>query len=459
VVKRAAVYVRRSNDPDNTRASVERQAEWCRDLAKREGLTVAVTLEDNDTTAADAAYRPGFERLLTLLPDVAVVVAYSVDRLYRSASDQERLFRTAEHHQVRLLTDGWIDPASDSAWLSGGLGAVVAGHEVRRVRRRVRDAMIANASAGRPHGRVAYGWSRRWTTDARGVRHLLDEVLDHGQAEVVKSSTRRLLAGESLHSVAAGLQARGVPAPDSAAWSSRKLRAVVLRDRNAGVRVHHGERVADGLWPAIISEGDLVRLKSLLADPADRPALGPRRRFLLSGIAFCSVCETRVRGAAARGRYVARYNCGTGHVSRTMTAVDDLVTRVIVARLAMPDLAEVLVPDDSADRALGEQIAVLRARRDAAADAYTAGALDIATVTRITAGFTRDVASLEQRRNRAAGRPAALSMAGPDAGSAWAAASLDVRRAAIGELMRISILPTIRGQRTFDATRIRIDWV
>jgi len=111
VVKPAAVYVRRSNDPDNTRASVERQAEWCRDLAKREGLTVAVTLEDNDTTAADAAYRPGFERLLTLLPDVAVVVAYSVDRLYRSASDQERLFRTAEHHQVRLLTgDGWIGP-------------------------------------------------------------------------------------------------------------------------------------------------------------------------------------------------------------------------------------------------------------------------------------------------------------------------------------------------------------
>src|SRR5664279_3760987 len=159
----AVIYVRKSNDPHDTRSSVDRQEAYCRELAGAHNLDVARVYVDNDISAASDEVRPDFERMLRQLHGVDVVLAWETERLYRRAGDQERLFRAAERAGATLLTgDGTLDPTRDSDWLTAGLGAVAGGHEVRKVTRRVRDAIRANAAAGRPHGRIPYGWTRQW---------------------------------------------------------------------------------------------------------------------------------------------------------------------------------------------------------------------------------------------------------------------------------------------------------
>jgi Resolvase, N terminal domain len=108
----AVIYLRKSNDPHDTRSSVDRQREYCLDLARREGLAVVHSWVDNDVSAyTDGIIRPAFEQMLTSLRAIDVVVAWESDRLFRRPSDQDRLFQAAERHGVRLLTgDGWTDP-------------------------------------------------------------------------------------------------------------------------------------------------------------------------------------------------------------------------------------------------------------------------------------------------------------------------------------------------------------
>jgi site-specific DNA recombinase len=332
---------------------------------------------------------------------------------------------------------------------------VVGGAEVRKTKRRVRDALAANAASGRPHGRVAYGWTREWEVEASGRRHFLREVVDHAQAEVIRDAAHRLLCGESLHSISRDLNSRGVPPPDHGQWDTKKLRQVLVRERNRGQRVHRGKPIGAGQWPPILTEAVHLQVVSKLQEPGRRFPRGPAVAHLLSGIARCGVCGASMR--AAKGSL--RCSRPASHVTRNEAAVDSLVRDVVVGRLMLPDITELLrPPEEEDDQGIADELALLQARRDQGADAYAAGTVDLRAWQRADEAISRQIEALTPKQRRPTGKPAAMELAGPDAARSWERAPLERRRSVVQELLTIRIMPTRKGARYFDPNSVEITW-
>jgi len=460
---RAAIYTRISSDPEGREAGVTRQEADCRALAERLGLDVVMVLTDNDVGASSRSKgaRPGYERLLdgARLGAWDTILAYSNSRLTRRPREWEDLIDLAQNAGVRVRTvasgdhdfntaDGRAVARTIAAWDSA---------EAERTGERTRRAFDARAAAGKRHGAPPYGWRRNPVTGE-------DELQPH-QAQVIRDCTRRVLAGESLRALARELREAGEPTPGKGSWSGPSLRQLLARASNAGRRRHRGEVIGKGAWPAILDDDTYDRLMALL-DAPNRTNAGPGRppRYLLSGIAICGRC-----GAPMRGQVGARnapkhqptaYCCsGCTRVRRNLARVDEYVEGVIVARLAMPDGPALAAGDAAGYREAGERLEAVRARLAEAADRYADGTITGEQLARITARLRPDEAEAEQAL--AAARPAdelGDLLASGDPAGAWDEASLDVKRAVVRLLLRVTILPVGPGG-AFDPDGVRLEWL
>jgi site-specific DNA recombinase len=102
------------------------------------------------------------------------------------------------------------------------------------------------------------------------------------QAAVIRPADG-LLSGESLRSLTAALNAEGVPSPMGRPWHKQMVRALVLRERNAGLRVHRRQVVGDGAWELILDRGRFEQLHAVLAGPAGKTSIstGPVKNQLV----------------------------------------------------------------------------------------------------------------------------------------------------------------------------------
>src|SRR4051794_4739090 len=190
---------------------------------------------------------------------------------------------------------GRWDLSTASGKLVARMLGSIARHESDHKSERVKRALQQNAAAGRSHGRVPYGWIREPGPDG-AVR----EVVVPEQAAGIRRITAGLLAGESLRSITAALNAEGVPSPTGKPWAKGMVRALVLRERNAGLRVHRGQVVGDGAWEPILDRGRFEQLRAVLADPARKTSAGTAAAHLLSGLARCGAGGASLRVAHNR---------------------------------------------------------------------------------------------------------------------------------------------------------------
>lgn len=455
---RAAIYCRISSDPRDTGLGVDRQRQECRDLAAARGWDVVRVHVDNDVSAFSGKRRPGYERLLADVSDgaVDVVLAWHPDRLHRSPLELEEFIVAVEKRGVgvQTVTAGqWDLSTATGRFFARQLGGV-ARYESEHRGERLRAKLEQNATRGVTHGRATYGWRAEYAPDK--TRR---DVVHQQEADVVRGIARELLAGESLRSITANLNARGVPSPRGGPWHKGMVRHLVLRERNAGLRVHRGQVVGQGTWEPILHPGTYEQVRAVLGDPARKTSTGTAAQHLLSGIARCGVCGTPVR--VAWNRTVHSYRCsGRSCVSRRKADVDELVSRVVIARLARPDAVDLFAPDTSeVRRAAAEEVQVLRARLDNAADDYADGKIDARQLERITARLRPAVATAEARARAVDDAPLLADLLGvADVEAAWRSLSLSRRRAVVEALMAVTILPTRQGVRTFDPSTVRIEW-
>jgi site-specific DNA recombinase len=285
------------------------------------------------------------------------------------------------------------------------------------------------------------------------------EVVVPEQAAVIGRIAAALLAGESLRSITAALNAEGVPSPMGRPWHKQMVRALVLRERNAGLRVHRGEVVGDGAWEPILDRGRFEQLRAVLSDPARKTSTGTAAAHLLSGIAHCGVCGAALR--VAHNRRVPSYRCSErGCVIRRQADVDELVTRVVVGRLARGDAVELFTPDRSPERvAAMAEAEQLRGRLDVAADRYADGMIDARQLERITARLRPQLAAAEARARVVDDRPLLAGVVGAeDVRAAWQALPLTRRRAVVDLLMTVTVHRTRSGVRVFDPQAVQITW-
>ena len=449
VTRNAAVYARISSDPNGTALGVGRQIDDCQALAARLGWHVRQVFTDNDCSATSRKPRPQYHKMMAALRagHLDALVVWDVDRLTRSPRELEDIVDLAEQHGVELASvGGEIDLATPQGRLTARIKGSVGKHEAEQISTRACRKAAERAAAGAPSGRPSYGWRREQVYDDQGRRLGCRDVIHPEQARVIRESAAAVLAGESLRSVVGGINARGEAPLHTDSWSTSALRGILLRERNVGLRVHRGQVVGPATWEPILDDSTFARVTAVLTDPSRRnspPGAAPR--YLLSGLARCSVCDGPLRGllAGRDHRTTDSYICQEGaHLRISRPPVDAVITELVIARLAAPETAAAFARADSTEtQEARKQADDARARLDLAADSYAAGEIDARQLARITARLRPEAERWEQLARAAATDPDLDDLATPDIARRWAQVPLGRQRAVIARLLEITVLP------------------
>lgn len=463
---RAAIYARISKDDDGKALGVQRQIEDCRRLAAAKDWRVIEPAEllyvDNDKSAYNGKDRPGYGRLLADIDagKIDALVVWDVDRLTRMPRELEDIIDLADKKQTALASvGGEFDLATPSGRAHARMKGVFARLEVEQMSRRIQRKTLERAEKGIPHGFVPYGWQRVVEHDEEGRRISSRDIVHPVQAAAVREAIRRLLEGESQRSIVADFNARGIPSPRGMAWEGTMLRQVVLRERNAGLRVHQKREQAKrgskpvigrGDWEPIVDEQTYDRLLALLK--GNRGPTTTARKHLLTGIAKCGRCDppTPMRPLVGQAHHgtVSAYACPKCFIRRKMDDVDEVVQEAMLDLLERPDTRAALAGTDEAkvQEALDSAEAI-RARLNLAADNYADGLIDGEQLARITAKLRPELERYESAARAQSAHPDLMDLATPDIRKRWAGISLDRKRALIRALVEIKVRPLGSGKR------------
>lgn len=438
----AVIYARISKDDAGDRLGVDRQERLCRDLAKRHGLTINDVLVDNDVSAYKGRCRPAFERLVELLDAGAIdaVVAYHADRLYRRATDLERLVAIIEQSSAKVHTvaAGDVDLSTASGRMVARMLGAAAQHESERMGERLRAKHDELAAKGNfPGGRPPYGYSRGY-------------VVDEVEASAVRRMAKRVLEGASLLSIARELTAAGIPTREGRAWHHSSVRATLVNPAVAGLRVHRREVAGPGNWESVLDRDTWERVRAVLADPA-RKRTRPARQYLLAGLVRSTAGDPmNGRPEKSGPAYTTRYQ------AEVPTSIDAerLEAHVVESVLiALRDWKPSEAPtDDLTAAAIAEidgeltELAKLRGERRISMSEWLAARVPLEEAlaeARAKAGRVRPQTPLRGRNVR----------------QTWEAADFDQRRQAIAAVVEEVVIDrATRGRWTTTAERVTIRW-
>jgi len=450
---RAAVYLRQSDDPKLTGLAVDRQRVGCREVCAARGWT-PVEYVDNDVSATRAKVRPEYQRMLADIEagQVDAVVTWDLDRLHRRPIELEHFIDLADRHRLALATvTGDVDLSTDNGRLFARIKGAVAKAEVERMSARQNAAAVQRAEQGRPWlSRRPFGY----TVDGMKLRPT--------EARRIRRAYSDFLGGQSLTSIARGWNAAGVKTSTGVRWSQPTLHQLLRSPRNAGLRAYRDEIVGPAAWPAIVDESTWRAAHDRLSDPSRRNGGGGAATYLLTGIARCGVCGdgTTVRKGQRPRDGVAFYRCvRAAHLSRTAEHVEDLVVRVVIARLSRPDARDLLVDDKRPDvAALRKEAERLRRKLDSLAVDFTDGSLTASQLRTATTRARAKLADVEQRMAHVDRAPLLADLVtADDIQVVWDRLPLHRRRAVIDLLMTVTLLPGRKGPR-FDPSTVEIEW-
>ncbi|WP_406175265.1 recombinase family protein [Streptomyces sp. NBC_00996] len=285
-----------------------------------------------------------------------------------------------------------------------------------------------------------------------------------------------IAAGAALSGIAADLNEREILNRNGKPWTHNAVRYLLQNERYAGLRQYNGTTYA-GKWPAIVSEDQWRQAVKILTHPSRRTSPGPARKWLLSGIALCGVCDdgTTVTSAqrgpksSAKGGPDRIYKCRgpIKHLARNAEPIDRMIAGTepgeplgLVPRLLVQeDAGRYLMDEERPDMdELAAKAGVLRARLKNMTDEFADN--DEADVFEFKSAVRRvkqRLADIEQQMT-SPDREAVLGdlVRADDAVAAWVALPLDRKRAVISMLMTVAIRPAGPGRRKFDPESIRI---
>jgi DNA invertase Pin-like site-specific DNA recombinase len=307
---------------------------------------VMVIDEDLGRSAANAAERPGFARLVAeiTMGHVGLVLGLEMSRLARAGRDWHQLIELCSLAGALLAdADGVYDPNWYNDRLLLGLKGTMTELELHLIRQRMASGRLAKAGRGELAVPLPAGYARRPSGEAaldpdeqvQAVIRLVFRLFD--ELGTVHAVLRFLVE----HQVRIGMRERSGPGKGEVAWRAPHQQGLVNMLRNpayAGIyaygrsrtdpsrrrpgREHPGRvrRLEAGQWlvriegalPAYISVEQYERNQARLAANRARaesqgaPRNGPA---LLGGLVVCGICGHRLQvnyeasGQGLTGRY------------------------------------------------------------------------------------------------------------------------------------------------------------
>lgn len=149
---------------------------------------------------------------------------------------------------------------------------------------RVRDALAEIMRDGKP-----MGGGRCFGFEAGGEDQRPTEVA------VVREMATRMLAGESVQTLAAELNGRGLRTVRDGEWTGANLGRLLGAHRYGGLVEHHGQIVGTMRGEPVLDRDTYDDVQSLLA--SRRRGRRPTGLFFLTGLLTCSTCQRTMNGA------------------------------------------------------------------------------------------------------------------------------------------------------------------
>ncbi len=459
-------YLRVSLDRSGRARSLEEQhADHVRVAGEQGWSLVGGSYRDESVSASrySRKVRGGFDALIADLDadrfGAQVLQIWESSRGSRRVGEWVRLLELCEQRGVSIFvtTHGrCYEPGNGRDRRSLLEDAVDSEYESAKMSTRGRRAAAANAVAGRPHGRIPYGYRRVFHPQ---TRVLIAQEPQPGEAEVVTELYRRLIQGHSLKGIARDFGQRDIRTRSGAVWTPQHLRSLAIKPVYTGLRSHipggsGADRVVDldslyeGQWPGLVSRGDWFAVQRLLRAPERKTTRPGRAKHLLSLIGRCGVCTGTLTVAYREGTNPI-YVCGAkGCVRITQADLDTLAEQVMLDYLAQADVIDTLRAGehDGAREltAVQAQLAAVRARHEQLADAVAAGTVSVATLVRAEPPLLAEITTLETRE-RELSTPSALRgliQPGADVAQRWTTTPMSTRR----EIARLLLTPKLIGE-------------
>jgi DNA invertase Pin-like site-specific DNA recombinase len=450
MTKRAALYMRISDDQEGEQQATARQKDDCLAHAARKGWEVMGVFEDIDISAYRNVKRPAFEDMLTAVAEgrVDVVLAWKMDRLSRRLKDLVRLDEACDiaHATICTIVDG-VDTATTAGKFVSELLVSQAKMESANTSTRVKRALAQHAAEGRPKltGCRPYGYDSRM------------ENTVPAEAEIVREAARRIVAGDTLHAIARDFNTRGLRTTGDRAWRTVALRRL-FRAAYPSAQRELGGVLTPGNWPAIIKPEEHRRVRAILASrvtPRGRPATSP-----MAGLLKCGLCGHGLTHKATRRTSKRSYICSTqvgeptcGRIAIRADALEAAIADAVLLTMEGVDLPAVPERGGAVD-------AVVAAEADMAGlaeDFYVLKAIGRAEFMAARAGLQ---ANLDRARAEIARLPAGRKAVKRVDRAEWDGMDTDTRRAvALTLLERVEVHPAAkRGRSPFDPSRLRLVW-
>jgi len=274
-------------DPLMQRTALERAG--CTRIVERELSSVSEEWRrERDTILADL--KPG-----------DTLVVYKFDRLGRSLTDLVTVIEGLVKRGVivKSLTEG-LDLSTAGGRFAFRTLASAAEFERELIQERTTAGLRTRIEAGQVvKGPRLYGFN--------------DDGISHAEHEavIIREVTRRILAGESIHSVVDDLNARGIPTARGGSWRRFGLRELLRNPRLAGLHSYKGKVLGPGPWEPIISVDEHEELRARLPRfKGQGVGGGPPVRYAYSGILTCDVCKVGRITGNSRGASRIYYGCG-----------------------------------------------------------------------------------------------------------------------------------------------------
>lgn len=456
---RATIYSRVSDDDQRERRSVGEQEAECREDCAEQSWDVVKAFCDNDRSASrfTKKSRPGYDELQDFLRtgEADVLVLWESSRGDRELERWAGLLNLCRRMGIliRVVTHRrTYDLSVPRDWRTLAEDGVDSAYESEKTRERVMRAVGKNAIAGRPHGKLLFGYRRVY--DARG-KFVAQEVAED-QARVIREAAERVASGQSCYSIANDFNSRGITTPTGSAWDLTQVKRVVRNPGYIGKRVHQGKIVGDAVWPAILDEELYWRVDAILTDPSRKTNTDRAIKHLLTGLALCGVCESAMKVQNNRGSLA--YQCPNGfHVSVRTSALEEYVTKKVKERLFRLDVTEIAHPQADERRAAARrELAELQERLDGFTREAALGKLSAPRLGEIE----RELQPLILNAQRAAHAPKGKTLLYRlvENPYLWDDCSMKEKRRIVADLFTIHVDTIGRGRRSYNIEdRVRIE--
>jgi DNA invertase Pin-like site-specific DNA recombinase len=454
-----SIYVRISRDATSERAGVQRQRADCEELCRQKGWEVEGIYEDNDTSAVDRRRsRPGYELLIRQVRagHIDRIVTFHLDRLYRQPRELEDLIDLAENGQIAIDTvEGSLYDLNSIEGRKRARDAVTAArYESEKSGWRISRAKLQMARDGKPAG----GGLRPFGYESDRI------TVAPGEAALIREAADRVVAGEALGAICRDWDTRGITTTRGNRWKVSSLRYMLCRPRLAGLREYKGEILGDAVWERILDRETWERVRAVLTDPARRQP-GPRRRYLLSGIASCSECGATLRAQNISKRGYSTYACRSepgrrcGKVRIKGPDLDRHVSESVLAALDSPQFNEAFAADPKELAPDRDRLLTLETRLEELARDYASDRIGrrewLAARDEVAGETDRLWKKLDQGNARAL---LDAVPAGQLLRDTWNQAGMEWRQELVRAVVdEVSVHPAVR-RGVFDPGRVEIVW-